>query len=32
MDYNKHLNIIAAGFIEGIIKLWNANNGSLIIE
>ena len=32
LDYNKSLNIIASASDDKSIKLWNANDGSLIIE
>ena len=32
LDYNKTLNIIASGSDDNSIKLWNGNDGSLIIE
>ena len=31
LDYNKSLDIIASGSDDRSIKLWNGNNGSLII-
>ena len=32
LDYNKNQNIIASGSDDKSIKLWNGNDGSLIIE
>ena len=32
LDYNKSQNIIASGSDDKSIKLWNGNDGSLIIE
>ncbi|KAM3128862.1 hypothetical protein pb186bvf_018997 [Paramecium bursaria] len=32
LDYNRNLNIFASGSVDKSIKLWNGNEGSLIIE
>ena len=32
LDYNKSQNIIASGSAHKSIKLWNGNDGSLILE
>ena len=32
LDYNHNLNIIASGSKDKSIKLWNGNNGILVLE